>query len=95
MWNGLPAEASVEVQSAPAALAQAIKRPLNEDARHLRLAANAAADARARFDLRRQAEAYLDWYTHILGLRARPHEASTPIASAAPAHDLDHICGEG
>ena len=59
----------------PAAMAAAIERLL--DARELarQLSTNAAADARRRFDVQRQADDYLDWYRQILA--ARPTACET------------------
>jgi glycosyltransferase involved in cell wall biosynthesis len=47
------------------------------DARELarQLSTNAAADARRRFDVQRQADDYLDWYRQILA--ARPTACET------------------
>jgi glycosyltransferase involved in cell wall biosynthesis len=58
------------------ALAVEIEHLLNDDALRLRMADNAAADARSRFDVQRQADAYHDWYTEILDLRSHPNAIS-------------------
>jgi glycosyltransferase involved in cell wall biosynthesis len=49
----------------PAALARAVGDLLGDDALRRGLAANAAADAAARFDLERQVDAYLSWYGEV------------------------------
>jgi glycosyltransferase involved in cell wall biosynthesis len=46
-------------------LAAAATGLLADDARRARLGANAAADARARFDRERQVDAYLAWYREV------------------------------
>ena len=57
-------------QCDPSAMAAAIEYLLDNDALRSRMAVNAVADARSRFDLRRQAGAYLDWYTEVLAARS-------------------------
>lgn len=53
------------------ALAAEIERLLDDAGRRHRMGENAAADARAQFDLNREVDAYLDWYAELLGpLRA-------------------------
>jgi glycosyltransferase involved in cell wall biosynthesis len=49
----------------PEAMALAIIRLLGADALRARLSANAAADARKRFDLNRQTDRYLEWYHQV------------------------------
>lgn len=46
-------------------LAVRIEQLLRDDSLRLRLSQNAAKDARERFDLERQVDAYLDWYEEI------------------------------
>jgi glycosyltransferase involved in cell wall biosynthesis len=48
------------------AIAARLKLVLNDASLRDNLGARAAAEARARFDLERQADAYLDWYEEIL-----------------------------
>jgi glycosyltransferase involved in cell wall biosynthesis len=53
---------------------------LGDDSLRHRLGENAAKDARQRFDLRRQADAYLEWYNEILESTQgafRPHTTAT------------------
>jgi glycosyltransferase involved in cell wall biosynthesis len=68
----------------PSALAAAIEHLLDNHALRLRMAVNAAADARRRFDLRCQAEAYLDWYTEVLGARSSRRTRSADRELTAP-----------
>jgi glycosyltransferase involved in cell wall biosynthesis len=49
----------------PEAFANSIERLLNDETLRKHLARNAADDARKRFDLKRQVEAYLNWYCEI------------------------------
>ena len=51
----------------PWSMADAILRLLNDDQTREAMAVAAAADARARFDLKRQASAYLEWYRELGG----------------------------
>jgi glycosyltransferase involved in cell wall biosynthesis len=63
------------------AMAHFISQLLGDDSLRHRLGANAAKDARQRFDLRRQADAYLKWYNEILASRqvaVRPHTLAYP-----------------
>lgn len=55
----------------PAAMAGAIERLLGDRPLRERLGANAAADARARFDVERQADAHLSWYEEVRTRGAR------------------------
>ena len=72
-------------QCDPSALAAGIVLLLDDDFLRLRMAANAAADARSRFGLQRQADAYLNWYTEILDARELRRERHTgPVLAAAP-----------
>jgi glycosyltransferase involved in cell wall biosynthesis len=48
------------------AMAMAIEQLLNDEALRRQLGENAAKDARCRFGLERQVEAYLDWYQEII-----------------------------
>jgi glycosyltransferase involved in cell wall biosynthesis len=48
-------------------LAEGIARLLDDAELRRRLGANAASDAAARFDLRRQVATYLDWYRSMIG----------------------------
>jgi glycosyltransferase involved in cell wall biosynthesis len=50
----------------PEALADAVALLIEDDARLQSMSANAAMDARGRFDLQTQVNAYLDWYREIL-----------------------------
>lgn len=59
------------------AMAREIERLLEDNGLRSRLGANAARDARARFGLDRQADAYLAWFEQILG--GRP-ASPTPTA---------------
>ena len=54
------------------AMSFAIRRLLEDDALRARLGANAAADARARFDLERQVDRYIDLYTRLQREHPRP-----------------------
>jgi len=49
-----------------AAMAEGIDRLLDDEGLRRKLGENAARDARTRFDLARQAQAYLEWYGSIL-----------------------------
>lgn len=64
-----PAEATgaLVAPGDPPALAAAVARLLSDRALLAALGANAAADARRRFDLAAQAAAYLAWFKEILG----------------------------
>jgi glycosyltransferase involved in cell wall biosynthesis len=54
-----------------AALAGALMELLRNDGLRARLGRNAACDAKARFDLNRQVDTYLDWYRSIAGVGNR------------------------
>lgn len=56
------------------AMAEGIGRLLDDGALRRELDENAARDARTRFDLQRQAQAYMDWYETILGATRPPEE---------------------
>jgi glycosyltransferase involved in cell wall biosynthesis len=56
------------------AMAEAIITLLTDDALRMRLGRNAAEDARRRFDLNRQAEAYLGWYQELVANWLSPAE---------------------
>jgi glycosyltransferase involved in cell wall biosynthesis len=60
-------------------LARGIERLLADDALRRRLGDNAARDARARFDLRRQVDDYLAWYEELA-------ERHPPRAGGSDAH---------
>ena len=55
--------------------------PLIEDSSLLRmLSSNAAEDARRRFDLQKQVDAYLDWYEEIIDWHThRPIPKGSPL----------------
>jgi glycosyltransferase involved in cell wall biosynthesis len=65
------------------AMAHFVGRLLGDDSLRHRLGANAAKDARQRFDLRRQADAYLEWYKEIL--------ASSPSRCPAPYDRMSSV----
>ncbi|HSJ05400.1 MAG TPA: hypothetical protein VK936_01775, partial [Longimicrobiales bacterium] len=70
-----------------AALGRATARLLGDADLRLRLGSNAARDARQRFDARRQADTYLEWYRTIIERRGPPQ------ARAAYAADPDAARG--
>jgi glycosyltransferase involved in cell wall biosynthesis len=70
-----------------AALGRVIARLLDDTDLRLRLGRNAARDARQRFDARRQADTYLEWYRAILGRSDSP----PPL----PRHGGDPGSGSG
>lgn len=49
------------------AMAESIRRLLNDDALRRQLSRNACKDARERFDLEQQADRYIDWYEELIG----------------------------
>jgi len=49
------------------AMTVAIERLLKDKCFRAKLGNNAAEDARRRFDLKREARAYLDWYEYLVG----------------------------
>lgn len=65
------------------AMAHAVDRLIGDDKLHRRMAGNAAADGRARFDLGRQADEYLRWYTEVRG-RNGGRALGAGVRSAAP-----------
>ena len=65
------------------AMADAIVRLLSDQDLLQRMGTNAAQDARARFGLQRQADAYLDWFHEVLAERENPREETPP-----------HTCGK-
>jgi glycosyltransferase involved in cell wall biosynthesis len=69
-----------------AALGQAIARLLRDPDLRMRLGRNAAHDARQRFDARRQADTYLEWYRTIL-------DRNSPPALHRHAGDSDSTLG--
>ncbi|HEY3082185.1 MAG TPA: glycosyltransferase [Chloroflexota bacterium] len=64
-----------------AALARAVTDLLRDPALRGRLTANAAADAADRFDLGRQADAYLSWYAEVRRDWAEQRSAQREVAS--------------
>jgi len=62
------------------AMALAIERLLDDGDLRLRLAVNAARDARRRFDLTRHASYYLEWYRELID-RAAPSESNDPVSA--------------
>jgi glycosyltransferase involved in cell wall biosynthesis len=58
-----------------AALAERIARLLGDNDLRARLGEQAAADARDRFDLNRQADTYLDWYRDLVERHAAARRA--------------------
>jgi glycosyltransferase involved in cell wall biosynthesis len=69
VWAAHGAEEATGILTPPGdagALAGAVGRLLADETLRERLGRNAAADARARFDLKRQVNEYLDWYREIL-----------------------------
>jgi glycosyltransferase involved in cell wall biosynthesis len=65
-------------------MANAVIRLLENDGVRTALSTNARADACARFDLKEQIDAYLEWYEQILTRRC---EAATDTASVANSRD--------
>lgn len=63
------------------AMAVEVQRLLDDETLRCRLGRNAAADAAKRFDLRTQAEEYLNWYRDVLD-RSTPHPQPATTASA-------------
>jgi glycosyltransferase involved in cell wall biosynthesis len=54
----------------PQAIAFAVKRLLKNSSLRVRMADNAARDAKERFDLQKEADSYLDWYREVLQTNA-------------------------
>lgn len=69
----------------PAGLADAVERILRDKPLHARLSENAARDARERFDMRRCARAYLDWFDELLGSNERAGRRALPVVRANAA----------
>lgn len=62
------------------AMARGIERLMNDDALRRRLAENAARDARNRFDLERQVDSYLNWYSRIRSKARRSAQAAVALS---------------
>jgi glycosyltransferase involved in cell wall biosynthesis len=56
----------------PEMMALSIERILDNDTLRRRLGENAAKDAEARFDLKREINDYLLWYNALLGIVPHP-----------------------
>ncbi len=68
-----------------AALADAVERLLSDDQLRGELSANATADARGRFDLRRHADDYLNWYCELLHQPLAPNHLANDAEAQAMA----------
>lgn len=66
------------------AMAVEIQRLLDDETLRHRLGRNAAADAAKRFNLRKQAEEYLNWYREVLGRSASHPQPATTAATLEP-----------
>ncbi len=77
----------------PVAMAAGIGRLLSDEPLRRRLGDDAAADARRRFALDRQVEAYLDWYRELCGRSGRPTPAVMPAASRLPPVRVESAAG--
>jgi glycosyltransferase involved in cell wall biosynthesis len=67
------------------AMAYAIESLMDDEVLRRRLGENAAADARRRFDLKREADDYLAWYVDLLGRRETPRPATAEESTADAA----------
>ena len=60
-------------------MAAAVHRLLEDETTRRLLAGNAAADAKVRFNLRHQVQAYLDWFSSILQTKAAPESRARRV----------------
>ena len=73
-WKSFKLEQATGILVRPGdaeAMAAAIETTLNDEALRHRLGSNAAVDARQRFDLNKQVDAYLLWYRQMLSTQSR------------------------
>jgi glycosyltransferase involved in cell wall biosynthesis len=67
------------------ALAAGIERLLCDDDLRMKLGENAVADSRARFDLQRQTDEYLEWYGQLIRNRHSMTGQGTTLSTAGRA----------
>lgn len=72
-------------------MAQAILLLVEDKELRNTLSANAARDGRARFDLRDQAQAYLDWYEEILERERTKNRFSRASTESEIVHEMSNV----